>query len=83
MAIHEAQTVISKVPILIAFKKIHVILYEFQQFKSTTMCIFLKFDHRIYENDTSPFEKGGSRGIFQVDSLLNPPWPLFSKGGNL
>jgi hypothetical protein len=37
------------------------------------ICIFLKFDHPIYENDTSPFEKGGSRGIFQVDSLLNPP----------
>jgi hypothetical protein len=44
--------------------------------------IFLKFDHPIYENDTSPFGKGGSRGIFQVDSLLNPPWPLFFKGGN-
>jgi hypothetical protein len=28
--------------------------------------IFLKFDHPIYENDTSPFEKGGSRGI--IDS---------------
>jgi hypothetical protein len=26
--------------------------------------IFLKFDHPIYENDTSPFGKGGSRGIF-------------------
>jgi hypothetical protein len=35
--------------------------------------IFLKFDHPIHENDTSPFEKGGSRGIFQVDSLRNPP----------
>jgi hypothetical protein len=31
--------------------------------------IFFKFDHPIYENDTSPFGKGGSRGIFQVDSL--------------
>ncbi len=30
--------------------------------------------------DTSPFGKGGTRGIFQVDSLLNPPWPPFSKG---
>jgi hypothetical protein len=30
--------------------------------------VFLKFDHPIYENDTSPFGKGGSRGIFQVDS---------------
>jgi hypothetical protein len=45
--------------------------------------IFLKFDHPIYENDTSPFGKGGSRGIFQVDSLLNPPGPPFSKGGIL
>ena len=44
--------------------------------------IFLKFDHPIYENDTSPFGKGGSRGIFQMDSLLNPPWPPFFKGGN-
>jgi hypothetical protein len=44
--------------------------------------IFLKFDHLIFENDTSPFGKGGSRGIFQVDSLSNPPWPPFSKGGN-
>jgi hypothetical protein len=26
--------------------------------------IFLKFDHPIYENDTSPFGKGGLRGIF-------------------
>jgi len=43
--------------------------------------IFLKFDHPIYENDTSPFGKGGLRGIFQVDSLLNPPWPPFFKGG--
>ena len=42
----------------------------------------LKFDHPIYENDTSPFGKGGSRGIFQVNSLLNPPWPPFFKGGN-
>ena len=32
--------------------------------------------------ETSPFGKGGSRGIFQVDSLLNPPWPPFFKGGN-
>jgi len=46
------------------------------------MSIFLKFDHPIYENDTSPFGKGGSRGIFQVDSLINPPWPPFFKGGN-
>jgi hypothetical protein len=45
--------------------------------------IFLKFDHPIYENDTSPFGKGGPRGIFQVDSLLNPPGPPFSKGGIL
>ena len=26
----------------------------------TFFCIFLKFDHPIYENDTSPFEKGGN-----------------------
>jgi len=45
--------------------------------------IFLKFDHPIYENDTSPFEKGGPRGIFQLDSLLNPPWPPFFKGGGI
>jgi hypothetical protein len=51
-------------------------------FDVSLKCIFLKFDHPIYENDTSPFEKGGSRGIFQVDSLLNPPWPPFFKGGN-
>ena len=53
--------------------------------KSPWKRIFLKFDHTIYEyeNDTSPFGKGGSRGIFQVDSLLNPPWPPFSKGGIL
>jgi hypothetical protein len=44
-------------------------------------CIFLKFDHPVYENDTSPFGKGGSRGIFQVDSLINLSWPPFSKGG--
>ena len=43
--------------------------------------IFLKFDHPVYENDTSLFRKGGSREIFQVDSLLNPPWPPFFKGG--
>jgi hypothetical protein len=43
--------------------------------------IFPKFDHTMYENDTSSFKKGGSRGIFQVDSLLNPPWPPFFKGG--
>jgi hypothetical protein len=39
------------------------------------ICIFLKFAHPIYENDTSPFGKEGSRGIFQGDSLLNPPCP--------
>jgi hypothetical protein len=48
----------------------------------TKIGIFLKFDHFIYENDTPPFGKGGSRGIFQVDSILNPPWPPFFKGGN-
>jgi hypothetical protein len=35
---------------------------------------FLKFDPPIYENDASPFGKGGPRGIFQVGSLLNPPF---------
>jgi hypothetical protein len=35
---------------------------------------FLKFDPTIYENDASPFGKGGPRGIFQVGSLLNPPF---------
>jgi len=44
--------------------------------------IFHKFDYPIYENDTSPFEKGGSREIFQVDRLRNPPWPPFFKGGD-
>jgi hypothetical protein len=39
-------------------------------FQNSFNRIFLKFDHPIYENDTSPFGKGGSRGIFQVDSLL-------------
>jgi len=29
-----------------------------------------------------PFGKGGSRGIFQMDMLRNPPWPPFFKGGN-
>ena len=48
----------------------------------TKQCIFLKFDHPTYENYTSPFGKGGSREIFQVDNLLNPPWPPFFKGGN-
>ena len=54
----------------------HFLLY------SQLKCIFLKFDHPIYENDTSPFGKGGSRGIFQVDSLLNPLALLFQRGGN-
>jgi len=43
---------------------------------------FLKFDPPIYEKDISLFGKGGPRGIFQVGSLLNPPWPPFFKGGN-
>ena len=53
----------------------------FLLFFHSISCIFLKFVHPIYENDTSPFGKGGSRGIFQVDSLRNPPGPPFSKGG--
>jgi hypothetical protein len=56
---------------------IHVLDYRYQ-----VIGIFLKFDPPTYENDTFPFGKGGSRGIFQVDSLLNPPWPPFFKGGN-
>jgi len=44
---------------------------------------FLKFDPPIYENDASPFGKGGPRGIFQVGSLLNPTGPPFSKVGIL
>ncbi len=28
--------------------------------------IFLKFDHPVYENDTSPFGKGGQRTFFRV-----------------
>jgi hypothetical protein len=58
------------------------LIYMDVQDKIRIICIFLKFDHSIYENDTSLFKKGGSRGIFQVDSLLNPPWPPFFKGGN-
>jgi hypothetical protein len=45
--------------------------------KNVKLCQFA-----VYENDTSPFGKGGSKGIFQVDGLLNPPWPPFFKGGN-
>jgi hypothetical protein len=32
-------------------------LFQIRQLK--TYCIFLKFDHPIHENDTSPFFKGG------------------------
>jgi hypothetical protein len=45
--------------------------------------IFLKFDHPIYENDTSPFGKGGSRGIFMLIASEIPPGPPFPKGGIL
>jgi len=37
-------------------------------------CIFLKFDHPIYENDTSLFGKGGSRGIFHHPTPTLPRW---------
>jgi hypothetical protein len=56
--------------------------FPYHVFIRFSIGIFLKFDHSIYENDTSPFGKGGPRGIFQVDSILNPPWPPFFKGGN-
>jgi len=36
-----------------------------------------------YENKTSPFGKGGSRGIFSLKTASEiPPGPPFSKGGN-
>jgi exodeoxyribonuclease V gamma subunit len=35
----------------------------------------------VAQTMTSPFEKGGLRGISPNDPHQNPPWPPFSKGG--
>jgi hypothetical protein len=42
-------------------------VYSLLQITLLKLChpgIFLKFDHPIYENDTSPFGKGGIDGDF-------------------